>query len=277
MSRSPRRAAALGLLAALCAVGCLAGAAAARVPNPVRITAAFDRAARLGGATPLDVTLRLDPAHLTIAPLTEIRFAYPQELGLVSSGLGLASCVRPASDFAAVLIQASGLGGCSPNAVMGYGDAQAVVRLVGSGQVIREVATVTLLSGAFDRGQLGLVVYVDGQRPFGAKLAFAGTVADAPAPYGGALDVRMPSVPGLEDLATVSLVELRIVIGARSIRYYERRRGRVVSYHPGGVELPSSCPRGGFRFRADVRFADGSRRSATSITRCPPAVVGPGG
>ncbi len=277
MRRSSRRAAALGLLTALCAVGWSAPRAAARAANPVRITAAFDPAARLGGASPLDVTLRLDPRRLTTAPLTEIRLAYPQELGLVSSGLGLASCVRPASDFAQVLIQASGLGGCSPNAVMGYGDARAIVRLAGNGQVIPEFATVTLLSGPFTRGGLGLVVYVDGQRPFGAKLAFAGTVTAAPAPYGGALDVRMPIVPGLADLATVSLVELRVVIGARSIRYYERRRGRVVSYHPGGVELPSSCPRGGFRFRADVAFADGSRRSATSIARCPSAVARPGG
>jgi hypothetical protein len=160
---------------------------------------------------------------------------------------------------------------------MGYGDALAIVRLADGSQVIREYATVTLLAGPIEHGRLGLVVYVDGQRPFGAELAFAGGVSDAPPPYGGALTVRMPGVPGLEDLATVSLVELRIVIGSHAIRYYERRHGRVVAYYPGGVELPAACPRGGFHFRAEVGFADGSRRSAGSVTACPPAPAGPAG
>lgn len=273
MTRSSRHAAALALLAVLCIGGWPALAVAAT--NPVRVTAAFDRKATLGFATPLDVTLRLDPSRLTTAPLTHVTLSYPQELGLVSSGLGLASCTRPASDFAQVLISGPRLGGCPPNAVMGYGDAVAIVRLVDGGQVIREYATVTLLAGPIEDGQLGLVVYVEGQRPFGATLAFAGAVGDAPAPYGGALTVRMPVVPGLQDLATVSLVELRIVIGSRAIRYYERRHGRVVSYYPGGIDLPTRCPRGGFRFRAEVGFADGSRRSAATATPCPRALAAP--
>ncbi len=277
MTRSSRRAAALALLAVLCAAGLPAIAAAARAPNPVRVTAAFDRRATLGSATPLDVTLRLDPKRLTTVPLTHVTFSYPQDLGLVSSGLGLASCTRPASDFAQVLISGPRLGGCPPNAVMGYGDAVAIVRLTDGGQVIPEYATVTLLAGPIEEGQLGLVVYVDGQRPFGAKLAFAGDVGDAPAPYGGALTVRMPVIPGIQDLATISLVELRIVIGARAIRYDERRHGRLVSYYPGGIELPARCPRGGFRFRAEVGFADGSRRSAGTVTPCPRAVAAPSG
>lgn len=274
MSRSPRRLAALALLAVLCAAG---GPAAAAAPSasPVRVTAAFDPHARLGAATALDVVLRLDPSRLTTAPLTQVRVAYPQELGVVSGGLGLASCVRPPQDFVQVLISGPRLGGCPPNSVMGYGDARAIVRLADGGQVITERAAVTLLSGAYAQGRLGLVVFVDGQTPFGAKLAFAGAVTGAAPPYGGALTVQMPVVPGIQDLATISLVELRIVIGSHAIRYYERRGGRTVAYRPDGVELPSRCPRGGFRFRADIRFADGSRRSATSVTRCPRAVAAP--
>lgn len=272
MRRRPRAGAVLAALAALCAAGGLAAAPGAAARGPLRLSARFDRDATPGSTTALDVTLRLDPRRLTRAPLTEVRFAYPRGLGIVSSGLGLATCTRPASDFAQVLIAAPGLGGCPPNAVMGKGTARALVRL-SSGQVIREYATVTLLSGPLQQGALGLVVYVDGQRPFGAKLAFAGEVRGAPAPYGGALAVRMPVVPGLEDVATISLVELRIVIGSHRIRYYERRHGRTVSYHPDGIQLPDRCPAGGFRFRAQVGFADGSRRSATSVTRCPRALA----
>src|SRR5215218_325139 len=182
MRRRPRPRTAVTVVAVLCAVGLLVGmVAAASAAGPVRVTAAFDPDAVLGAPTALDVKLRLDPRRLTTAPLTEVRFAYPRNLGLVSSGLGLATCTRSPSDFAKVLIVAPRLGGCSPNAVMGTGTALALVRLA-VGQVIREYATVTVLSGPIEHGRLGLVVYVDGQHPFGAKLAFRGEVRGAPAP-----------------------------------------------------------------------------------------------
>jgi hypothetical protein len=261
------------VLVTLCAAAVLtATIGTAGAAGPVRIAAVFDRDATLGSATALEVTLRLDPRRLTSAPLTEVRFAYPRNLGLVTSGLGLEVCTRPPADFAKVLINATGLGGCSPNAVMGTGSALALVRLT-DGQVIPEYASVTLLSGPFEHGRLGLVVYVDGQHPFGAKLAFAGDVRGARAPYGGQLTMRMPVIPGLEDLATVSLVEMRITIGSHAIRYYERRRGRRVAYHPEGIQLPASCPARGFRFQAQIGFADGTRRFARSTTPCPPAVA----
>jgi hypothetical protein len=273
-----RRSGLAAALVVLVAFGGLptASAAAAAHPKagPVRVTAAFDRAASLGGSTALDVALQLDPRRLPMAPLTSVELEYPQSLGLVSSGLGLAACTRPASDFAQVLITGPRLGGCPPNAVMGYGTARALVRLV-DGQAIPEYATVTLLSGALEHGRLGLVVFVDGERPFGAKLAFAGEVRGAAAPYGGTLAVRMPVIPGLEDVAVVSLVELRIVIGSPAIRYYVRRRGRMVAYRPGGVALPLRCPAQGFRFRAHVTFADGTRHWAATTTACPRAVAAP--
>ncbi|HEV7773021.1 MAG TPA: hypothetical protein VGO48_07040 [Conexibacter sp.] len=276
MCRRPRARAVLAVLVVLCAAGGLEPAAgmASVASLPVRVTAAFDPDAVLGAPTALDVRLRLNPRRLTRAPLTEVRFAYPRKLGLVSSGLGLATCTRPANDFATVLIVAPRLGGCPPNAVMGYGTALALVRLT-NGQVIREYAVVTVLSGPIEHGRLGLVVYVDGQHPFGAKLAFQGEVGGASAPYGGALTVRMPIVPGLEELATISLVELRITIGSHAIRYYEHRRGQLVAYRPEGVELPARCPAHGFQFQAEVSFADGGRRSARSTTPCPPAVATP--
>jgi hypothetical protein len=262
------------VLASEVAAGAPAAGAAAAGDAPVSVTAAFDADAALGAPTALDVDLRVDPHRLPGAQLTAVRFEYPGSIGLVSSGLGLAACRRPASDFAQVLISGPRLGGCPPNAVMGYGIARAIVRLA-DGQEIPEFATVTVLSGPFEHGRLGLVVYVDGQRPFGAKLAFAGQVSGAAAPYGGALDVRMPVVPGLEEVATISLVELRIVIGSHAIRYYERRNGQLVSYRPEGVELPARCPAHGFRFRAQLTFADGSRRSAPTTTPCPRALAAP--
>lgn len=272
MRRGPR-VCAVAVLAALCVASGLTAVSDARsASSPVHVTATFDRDAVLGSSTALDVALRLDPHRLTSAPLQEMRFSFPRTLGIVSSGLGLAACTPPAQDFVKVLLSAPGIAGCPPNSVMGYGRAVALVRLT-TGQVIPEYATVTLLSGAIEQGTLELVVFIDGQRPFGAKLAFAGVVEGAGGPYGGALAVRMPSIPGLADVGTVSLLTLNITLGSHAIRYYERRRGRRVAYRPEGVALPSRCPRHGFQFRAELRFADGTRRSARSTTPCPPAVA----
>ena len=270
-----RRPAVRGVLCTLSAVAALAAmTGSCSAAEPVRVTTRFDADAALGSATAVDVALQLDPSAVT-QPLNEVRFAYPRGLGVVSSGLGLAACTRPPNDFVKVLITGPRLGGCSPNAVMGIGTARALVKLTTGGQVIPEYASVTLLSGALERGRLGLVAYVDGQHPFGAKLAFAGDVHDLPAPYGGELTVRLPPIPGIADLATVYVVAMHLTIGDHAIRYYERRGGRRVAYHPEGVLLPTACPPRGFRFRARVGFVDGTSRTATSVVPCPSSVATP--
>jgi hypothetical protein len=163
------------------------------------------------------------------------------------------------------------LGGCSPNAVIAYGTARANVRL-NDGQVIPEFATVSLLLGEVVNGRIGLVVYVNGVRPFGAKLAFAGELSRASGSFGGALVARLPAIPALEGTATVTLTNMRLAIGSRAIVYRTRSGAR---YRPEGVALPSRCPRQGFRFRSEVTFADGGRASAETVVPCPPAAGSP--
>jgi hypothetical protein len=270
-----RRRAVRGALSALSAAAALAAmVGSALAAEPIRASTRFDPDAALGSASAVEVSLHIDRSAAR-EPLDEVRFAYPRGLGVVSSGLGLAACTRPASDFVKVLISAPRLGGCSPNAVMGIGTARALVKLTTGGQVIPEYASVTLLSGALERGRLGLVAYVDGRHPFGGKLAFAGDVRDLPAPYGGELTVRLPAIPGIADLATIYVVDMQLTIGSHAIRYYERRGGRRVAYHPQGVLLPSACPAHGFRFRVGLGFADGTRRTATSLAPCPSRVATP--
>jgi hypothetical protein len=268
-SASALRRATLAVLGLACTLWWPAApAAAARAPAPVQLRVAFDRGARLGATTALDVDVHLDPRRVR-SFVTDARLLYPESLGVVSSGLGLASCVRPASDFRQVSIPIGlGLAGCPPNAVMGYGTAVGQVRLA-DGEVIPEYTDVTLLAGPLEQGRLGLVVYIDGRHPFGAKLAYAGTVTGAPGPFGGALDVRLPSVPELAGFAVVALVDLRVTIGSHRIVYYDDVHGHAVPYHPDGIGLPDRCPRGGFPFRAELAFADGSRRVAATRVACP--------
>ena len=203
--------------------------------------------------------------RLEASPVAGVRILYPDGLGLVSSSLGLDACTLPASQYAEILVSTSGLGGCSPNAVMAYGTARAIVRLVQSGQIIPEYAALTVLSGPLTSGQLQLVLYIDGQHPFGARILVAGQATGAPAPFGGALQVAFPQIASLQDLATISLTDLNISIGTRRITYYAHGR----PYHPDGVALPDRCPRRGFRFAVTLTFAVTSARAATAHATVP--------
>lgn len=253
---------ALSLVLALCA-GVPAAASAAR--SPAQLAVGFDADARLGSPTALRLGLAVDPRHAPSA-VTEIRLRFPASLGLATSGLGLAECRRSALEFEEVLIEGRGLAGCPGNAVMGYGSARAEVRI--GTLAIPEYARITLLSGPVVDGLTGLVALVDGRRPFGGKLAYAGRLLPARAPFGGELSLAIPPVPNKLD-AIVALLSLEFAIGSREIVYRERVRGRTVAYRPDGIMLPQRCPRGGFRFQLRLAFADGSDASAGAVARCP--------
>jgi hypothetical protein len=53
------------------------------------------------------------------------------------------------------------------------------------------------------------------------------------------------------------------------LTYYERVHGRTIAYHPAGIGLPRSCPRGGFPFGATFSFLDGQHASARTKVACP--------
>lgn len=255
-------------LAALFAASALLSSSA-HASAPVSIRASFAKGARLGGASALNLALHVDTRRER-SPVARVRLAYADGLGVVLSGLGLAACQPPASAFQAVLVTSTGLGGCPTNSVMAYGALHAEVRLVETGQVISEYATLTVLSGPIANAQLQLVVFIDGQRPFGGRFLLPGATADTQSPFGGALTVRFPDVPGLADIATVSLTDLQVSIGSPQIRYYDH--GRV--YHPSGIALPAACPAGGFRFAVALRFKNNTLARARTAIPCQTLTAG---
>ncbi|MBB4662794.1 hypothetical protein [Conexibacter arvalis] len=266
----------LAALAAMIAAGVGAAAAGAASDPGVRLTAAFPRDARLGAETPVAVGLKIAPRHLP-APVEELRLRFPDTLGIATSGLGAATCSRPAADFEKVMIAAVRLAGCSPNAVMGRGTARAEVRLGGhdraSSLVIPELANVTMLAAPFRADRFGLLFLANGQRPFGVTLAFAGEIGPAPRPFGGSLVMRVPPVPNQFD-AVVALTQIAFEIGARDIRYRRGSGARASWYRPEGIVLPRRCPRAGFRFELELRLADGRRPRASAVAPCPRPATG---
>jgi hypothetical protein len=260
----PRRAAITAALIVALAVLGLGAPAASAVPV-ARLSVAFDRGAVLGATTALHAELALDPRRAP-SPLVSARLLYPQSLGILLGGLGLASCRRPATEFAQIILESPLR--CPPNAVLGYGTAVAQVRL-NDGQAIPEYAAVTVLAGPIVRETVELVAYIEGLHPFGARLLYSGALATGAPPFGGALAVETPVIPSLVGFATVSLLDMKLVIGSPAITYYEHTRHGTVAYHPDGIQLPQRCPRGGFPFRLRLGFQDGSVATAATTARCP--------
>jgi len=249
VSTSRKRVAFLAVAAALY-VGCPGGARAAQT---TRIDAAFTPE-RLGARTAMSVGFEVTATDGgLVAPLTAMDFRYPADLGIATSGLGLAAC-------APALIEAHGPGVCPPNSLMGFG--RALVEVPIGTEVVPETAQIVLVAGPSPDGYLHVLVAATGRSPVAARIVMSTLLLD------GHLHLTVPLVEGLPNGPDVSVVRVRVTLGGK-LTYREHVRGRIVSYRPKGIDLPRSCPRGGFRFAATFAFLDGSRSSATTAVPCP--------
>lgn len=230
---------------AACAAGALAAQAASisaalspgRLGHPSALSLGFE-IKRVGGGLP--------------SPLTAIDFRYPAQLGLATSGLGVASCPPHA-------LSLKGPKACPPDSIMGYGSALA--RFQVSPEVSEERAAITLVAGPSQGGYLHLLISATGTYPVAARIVMSTLLLP------GHLRVSVPLVPGIPEGPDVAVVRVRATIGGH-LTYYRRAHGRTIAYRPPGVVLPRRCPRGGFRFSAAFSFQDGSSAQAHTVVRC---------
>jgi hypothetical protein len=225
----------------------------------VKLSAAFSPLA-LGKRTTLEFGFRFVVPDGTVPPpLTGVELHYPSNLGLGLSGLGLASCDVPA-------LEAGGPGGCSPNAVMGFGEV--FTGVVFGAETVREMAPITIMRAPDQEGRLAVLFYAEGTTPVDARIIFPGLLLASTAPFGGAVNIGVPLVETLPGAPYVSVVRLRSTIGPKKVVYYEQVSGRTLAYQPLGILLPKRCPRKGFPFAARFSFTDGSRLSAHTSVPC---------
>jgi hypothetical protein len=218
---------------------------------------------RLGQGTTIGFNLRILTAGDEIPPpLREVDLRYPQDLGIATSGLGLATC-SPA------LLEAAGPPGCPSESVMGIGSAVAEIPV--GPEVVHETAPVTIFRAPTENGQIAMVLYADGATPVDAQILLPSLLLPASAPFGGRVHIKVPLVPSLPDSPDIAVVRLTTTIGPLGVTYYEHEHGRAVAYRPRGLQLPNSCPRGGFPFAAALSFVDGSSASARTVVPCPGA------
>jgi hypothetical protein len=216
---------------------------------------------RLGQGTTLDFAFQITTPHGYVPPpLIGLELRYPANLGLINSGLGLATCA-PAT------LDALGPEGCPPDSLMGHGSALVEIPL--GPEIIHETGQITTWLGPVQNGHLVLLFYAEGQHPIAAQLIFSSQVLEATAPYGGDLDTDIPIIPSLPEAPDAAVVQMNATIGSQGVTYYTHTHGKTISYHPDGLRLPHTCPHGGFPFAATFTFLDGAHSSAGTTVPCP--------
>ncbi len=244
----------------IAALLCAPLASVAQARQSVRLSATLNPEI-LGHETMLGFDFHIRATHGRVpSPVRGIALRYPNDLGIATSGLGLATC-RQSS------LEALGLRACPPNSIMGSGAAS--VEIPVGPEIVRETTKLTIVRAPVSAGRFALIFYADGSSPVQAQLALPAFLLTSGGPFGGNLDIHLPLVPSLPESADVALIQLRARIGPEHLTYYERVHGRTIAFRPHGIRLPKSCPRGGFPFAATFAFSDGTHRTARASTPCP--------
>jgi hypothetical protein len=209
---------------------------------------------RLGSPTTLSFAVSIDPPPASgPLPLAAVTLSYPSDLGLATSGLGLATC-EPRD------LEADEAEACPPDSKMGEGNA--LVEVPFGPTIVRETASLEIYAAPSTDGYIHLAILAHGAYPVLASVVMTGVLRP------GRLAIEVPPIPSLPDAPYVSLVNMHALLGG-ALTYYERVDGRTVSYHPRGIGLPVSCPHAGWRFGASFTFTTGQSSHANTTVPCP--------
>jgi hypothetical protein len=232
----------------------------AQAAQSVRLRAAL-MPEHLGAGTTIEFGFRIaTPNHRVPPPLTAIDLLYPANIGIVTSGLGLATC-------SPTTLEAIGPEGCPPDSLMGHGSA--LVEIPIGPEIIEETGRITTWMAPVQNGHLALLFYAEGEDPVSAQLIFTSLLLEAPAPFGGNLHTQIPVIPGLPETPDAAVVQMRSTIGPMNITYFQHSHHKTIAYQPNGLLLPNSCPHGGFPFAATFAFLDGTHTTAHTTVPCP--------
>lgn len=229
---------------------CLPGSA--HGATTAKMSAAFTPE-HLGAPTVVSFGFQIDQSSFDPAPLTGVELAFPHNLRLATSDLGVSAC--PPDQ-----LEALGPKRCPPNSHMGNGSA--IVEIAFGTELVEEAVQLTLLAGPSPNGYLHLLVYAKGTYPVEADVVLTAELLH------GHIAITVPPILSLPGAPSVAVTEMQLTLGGH-LTYYETVKGRRVAYHPVGVAVPSTCPSGGFRFAATFMLLDGESASSHTAVACP--------
>ncbi|MFA4927905.1 MAG: hypothetical protein WC558_05275 [Patulibacter sp.] len=237
--------------------------------KPLTLSASWGPGARSGARAPLRLALTTSPHAPTVE---DVRIFLAAGIDLAGTRLGDEACRILPSVFGEVLLgRVGGDPPCPRNALIGVGEATAVLRVNEYEPPIFGSGRLSLFNAVEHQGHggPGIAVTVNTDRPIVSTLFYSGDLSSTRPPYGLRIRIRVPQPRRPPFGATVALRRLVLDVGSPEILYSAKRRGRTVYYRPGGFERPRDCDRiRGLSFRAEVRFAGGSRGVATTRISC---------
>jgi hypothetical protein len=247
--------------AALVVCGCCCLPATAGATQTVTLHTSFSPD-KLGASTTVGFSFQISGAEGGLpAPLTGLNLHLPPGIDYVTTTLGLSIC-QPAT------LLERGLAGCPPNSRLGFGSALVEVPFgTGAGHEIPEIQAVM---GPPHDGNIVVLFYANGQEPVYAQIIFQGELIAGSGSLDGDLNTAIPLIPSVTNGPPVSVLNVTATIGPSHLTYYKYVHGSKVAFHPKGVSVPDTCPRGGFPFSADFTFLDGTSAVANSVVPCPP-------
>jgi hypothetical protein len=227
----------------------------------VKLSARFDPN-RLGVPTTIHFGITVsDSTGRVPAPITELDLSLPAEMGLASSTLGLAVC-EPSR------LLTRGPVACPANSRVGYGHALGLIQA--EGEAIPEAAQVQAFLGPPISEDEQVLFHVEAEEPVSAELVFSGRLVPAQSRrFSGELDTPIPLIETWPAGPYISVTRFDSSLGPQGLVYYHHVDGSGVPFHPRGIAVPPTCPRGGFPFAANLSFLGGSQVHARAAVPCP--------
>ena len=228
----------------------------------VRLSARFDPN-RLG--TPTTIHFGIVVSDSTVsrvpAPITELDISLPAEMGLASSTLGLAVC-QPSR------LLSKGPKGCPANSRVGMGHALGLIEA--EGEAVREAAEVQAFVGPAINEDEQVLFHVEADAPVAAELLFSGRLLPARSSrFGGELVTPIPLIQAWPAGPYISVTRFDSSLGPQGLVYIHHIGEKLVPFHPRGIAVPPTCPRGGFPFAARLAFLGGPSVRVRTVVPCP--------
>jgi hypothetical protein len=228
----------------------------------VKLSARFDPN-RLG--TPTTIHFGIVVSNSTVdrvpAPITKLDLSLPAEMGLASSTLGLAVC-QPSR------LLSRGPRGCPANSRVGLGHALGLIEA--EGEAVPEAAEVQAFVGPTIDEDEQVLFHVEADAPVDAELLFSGRLLPArSSKFGGELVTPIPLIQAWPEGPFISVTRFDSSLGPRGLVYFHHIGGKFVPFHPKGIAVPPTCPRGGFPFAARLSFLGGPDVSVRTAVPCP--------
>jgi hypothetical protein len=217
---------------------------------------------RLGASTTIEFGVAVNSTNSRVpSPVRNIVVRFPAGMNANVSELGLGIC-EPSR------LMSEGPEGCPHNSIVGFGTAVSEVEVEGG--ILPESANVTTFFGP-PKTDNEVLFYAWGHSPVEAGLVFSGQLRkeNGVSEFGSAMETDVPLVPTWPEGPDVALTHFESTVGPDNLTYYVHNHGKIEAFRPRGIAVPTTCPRGGFRFAVELSFIDGTKASARSRVHCP--------